>query len=263
MKTIRFNAMAGLLMAILFSGKVYAQTGDACNYPDILSGKTFRPGTPIYSPGWEPSTNYTHTWENGKLSLYLGDETFDAWQSQFFLSISPVVSLIPGEAYCISFDIESNVDLPRVFLKFYKKGNNERFIELAGRAVRKGRQNVSGTYINEGNTTVTEIDELLFDFGYNPAGASIVISNITIRGKKDPTDNEPLPKNEIHVFPNPVKDKLHLSGLSLTAGRIKILNISGQVCLDILPNKEFDVSSLRPGIYFVMAENKVFKIIKQ
>jgi hypothetical protein len=255
--------MAGILTALLISGNVYAQTGNVCSYPDILSGKTFRPETPVYSPRWESSTNYTCTWKNEKLSLYLGDETFDAWQSQFFLSISPVVSLIPGEAYCISFDIESNVDLPRVFLKFYKKGDNDRFIELAGRAVRKDKQTVFGIYANEGNTTVTEIDELLFDFGYNPAGASIVISNIAIRGKQDLTDNESLPENEIRVFPNPVKNKLHLSGLSLTAGRVKILNISGQVCLDILPNKEFDVSTLQSGIYFVMAEGKVFKIIKQ
>jgi hypothetical protein len=263
MKTIKLNVLTGLFTIILFAGNVYAQTGEICDYPNLLSGKTFNPGAPYYAPGWNPSENYTCIWKDGALSLYLGDATLDVWQAQFFLSISPVVTLIPDESYCISFDIETNVDLPRVFIKCYKDGDDNRFIELPGRVVGTGKQTVSGIYFNSGNTTVTEINKLLFDFGYNPAGASIVISNIAIRGNDPTTNNDNIPGNEIRVFPNPVKDKLHIHGLEHTSSEIKILDLSGQVCLEVVPAKEIDLSSLRQGLYFVVAGSKTFKIIKQ
>jgi hypothetical protein len=263
MKTIQLNVLTGLFIVILFAGNVSAQTRDICDYPNLLSGKTFRSDVPVYTPDWKSSGNYSCTWENDILSLYLGDETFDAWQAQFFLSISPVVTLIPDESYCISFDIETNIDLPRVFIKFYKDGNDDQFIELAGRIIKKGKQTVSGIYVNSGNTTVTEINKLLFDFGYNPAGVSIVISNIALRGNNNITNNDNIPVNEIRVFPNPVKDKLYIHGLGDTSSRIKVLDISGQVCLDAVPDKEIDISTLRQGAYFVVAGGRIFKIIKQ
>ena len=263
MKPIKCNVIFGIIFILPFAAaiEIYPQTGNPCDYRNILSDKTIRLDSVYYAPAWEVSNNYTCTFQNNALSLSLGDETYDAWQAQFFLSFSPPDQLIAGDSYCISFDIETTIDLPRVLIKIYRDGNNERFIEVASTSIKKGKQTVSGTYINEGDTRLYEFNCILFDLGYNPAGASIVISNIAIRGRSA-TSNRQIPENEIRIYPNPIKDKLFIHGLQHRA-RIKIINACGMVCIDTESEQEIDVTDLPPGMYFVTIEDKTFKIIKQ
>jgi len=264
MRTIRCNVIFGIIFVLLFAKtvEIYPQTGNPCDYPNILSGKTFRLGEVKYKPGWEDSNNYTCTFQDGALRLYLGDATSLIWQAQFFLSFSPYDQLYANDRYCLSFDIETNVDLPRVLIKFFKDGNDERFVEMAKTSIKKGKQTVSGIYINEGPARLYEFNRILFDLGYNPAGASIVISNIAIRGRSVISGNRQIPETDITVYPNPVNDKLIINNLPHRT-RIKIINAYGIVCLDTESEKEIDVTGLAPGMYLVTAADKTFKIFKQ
>ena len=262
MKTKRLFILLGYFIVSLFIGKTFAQGGEICSYSNILSDRTFSLGEVIYSPDWISSSKYTSTLNNGVLSLSLRDKTTDAWQAQFFLSVAPRVPLNIGNSYCISFDIETSIDLPRAFIKFFKEGNNERFIELLSSDIKKGKQNVSGIHVNSGATAVNEIDKFLFDFGYNPAGVSIIISNIEIRGLNIDATNDVVESDKVKISPNPVEDILYINGLTKEVV-VKVFDLSGRLCIDTISDNEVDASSLEQGAYFVVVGNTTFKMIKK
>ena len=76
--------------------------------------------------------------------------------------------------------------------------------------------------------------------------------------------NQPLSTQEIShrptaIYPNPVSDKLMVSGTDLSDNlRIKIFNLQGQLILNMEGNngkREFDLSKLSAGAYFVVVSN--------
>ena len=148
-----------------------------CNGNEILSGNNFQLGSVYYATGddWISSSNYTANFEDDKLTLHLGDATNYDWQAQFPVTFDSQ-SLIPGKAYLLSFDIETNVDLPHVYMKMQAAADNDDFVDLPAQSVKAGKQTISGIAVN----TAGAFDEILFDFGGNPANADITISNITL-----------------------------------------------------------------------------------
>lgn len=78
-------------------------------------------------------------------------------------------------------------------------------------------------------------------------------------------------KLDVKVFPNPLKDKLHLEFEQNTViDKVSILNTLGQEVYKLLkpaPKQEIDVSYLPLGIYFIKVENKqgqgVAKLVKE
>lgn len=171
-----------------------------------------------------------------------------------------MVSLKTSEEYCISFDIETNVPLPQVLIKFFKEGNHNRYLEIKGTNISKGKQTISGTMYNTGSTSLVQIDKVLFDFGGNPANAEIIISNIAIRSNTSSTNNSSI--EGINVFPYPVKDVLYICGLENNT-RIRIIDMAGSVRIDQIVNDEINISKLTQGIYFVIIGEKSFKMIKR
>ncbi|MCL1943477.1 MAG: T9SS type A sorting domain-containing protein [Candidatus Azobacteroides sp.] len=161
-----------------------------CDGNDVLSGVSLSAGVLYYAPEWAASTNYTETWENGILTLHLGDATYESWQAQFPLACA-MQSLAAGTTYFLSFDIQTTKDLPRVYLKVQRDGDpyNDFYIDIPSLNVSAGTRTVSGIFENTGGTTITAFDKILFDFGGNPADVDIVISNITIcdNFKEQPT----------------------------------------------------------------------------
>ena len=69
--------------------------------------------------------------------------------------------------------------------------------------------------------------------------------------------NHPL---ENSVYPNPAKDKLYLP--ELTNQRIEVFDILGNVFDLTLKDNQLDISPLVPGIYFIHANNKTWRILK-
>lgn len=163
---------------VLLTGNVNAQ-GYQCDGNNVLSGIPIQQGDAYFAPGWKNSSNYTETWENGILTLQLKDATFEAWQAQFPLSVNPT-TLIANKVYFLSFDIETSVALPRVYMKVHKDKADDNYIDIPFVSIVAGKQTVSGIFNNTGGTTITEFNKILFDFGGNPANVDIVISNITI-----------------------------------------------------------------------------------
>ena len=162
------------LTTLLLVGNVCAQNYQ-CNGTDILSGVSFQTGTPYYAPNWGPSSNYTETETNGALTIHLGDATSADWQAQFPITCASQ-SLVSGKTYFLSFDIQTNVDLPRVYMKLQAAADDNHFVDLPVQSVSAGTTTISGITVN----TADAFDEILFDFGGNPANADIVISNITV-----------------------------------------------------------------------------------
>jgi hypothetical protein len=78
--------------------------------------------------------------------------------------------------------------------------------------------------------------------------------------------------NLLSVFPNPFKDKIHISfnGLNPIYYKVKIFDIQGKIQLstELNNNIEIDASELKPDIYFMFIENefnersKPIKIVK-
>ncbi|MCL1938532.1 MAG: hypothetical protein FWF52_09090 [Candidatus Azobacteroides sp.] len=166
------------LASILLAGNVNA-SGLQCEGSNILADAAIQLGTVYYAPGWNSSSNYTETWENNVLTLHLTDRTYEAWQAQFALNVAPT-NLVADKAYFLSFDIETNADLPRVYMKVHKNGDDDHYLDISSLSISAGKQTVSGVFENTGDIVLHAMDNILFDFGSNPENATIIISNITI-----------------------------------------------------------------------------------
>jgi hypothetical protein len=222
---------------------------------------SYTTGTPFYAPGWTASTNFTETWASNALTLQLNDATFEAWQAQFTLLSSPV-TLVAEKTYFLSFDIQTNVALPRVYMKVLKDEGNDNFLEIPATAVPVGTQTISAIFKNTGATTITEFNKILFDFGGNPANANIVISNISICDDIA-TGLSNAQANAISIYPNPVKNVLYINGLEGSA-TVQVVSLVGNVLINtVVDNGSIDVSKLPQGIYVVKINGQLFKVSKQ
>ena len=69
--------------------------------------------------------------------------------------------------------------------------------------------------------------------------------------------------NTIHVYPNPVKDILTVSGIGNRVSG-KVMNYLGEMVLEVnSPDGSIDVSSLPRGFYILKTDNGVARFIKQ
>ena len=64
----------------------------------------------------------------------------------------------------------------------------------------------------------------------------------------------------LQIFPNPVDDKLFIAPLSKIPEEVQIFDALGKMVLEVWNTNEIDVSSLRPGIFFVIIKDDGAKI---
>ena len=78
-------------------------------------------------------------------------------------------------------------------------------------------------------------------------------------------DTEIITINNIGIFPNPVTDKLFLTGNTNRVHEIEVYNLSGmKVKTEIFNGESIDVENLEPGYYFLKTnEGLIFKFVKQ
>lgn len=102
--------------------------------------------------------------------------------SMLFLSSSAYAGGIvidPTQSYTLSYTISTTTDLPRVYFKLFKTGDDNSFLEIPAQAIDAGTDIVkTNAMIPVGN--LTEITRLLFDFGGNPANSEIAITNVEL-----------------------------------------------------------------------------------
>jgi len=65
----------------------------------------------------------------------------------------------------------------------------------------------------------------------------------------------------VSVYPNPTHGLVYISGIAPTSA-ITITDISGKKIANYEARQEIDLSSLKQGVYFIIIDNKVFKIMK-
>lgn len=83
----------------------------------------------------------------------------------------------------------------------------------------------------------------------------------------DVNEGEPLAVtdgNEIRIYPNPVTDKVFVSGLKNKA-EYKISNVSGKILREgfLVPDDGIELSGFSKGIYFLVINSKVLRIQKE
>ncbi|NCC99203.1 MAG: T9SS type A sorting domain-containing protein [Bacteroidia bacterium] len=110
--------------------------------------------------------------------------------SMLFLSSSVYAGglvIDPTQSYTLSYTISNTTDLPRVYFKLFKTGQNENYLEVPAEAIPTGADVVkTNTMLPQGD--LTEITTILFDFGGNPANSEIAITNVALF-KEGETEN--------------------------------------------------------------------------
>jgi len=66
----------------------------------------------------------------------------------------------------------------------------------------------------------------------------------------------------ISIYPNPVKDKLYIQGLSNTS-KVSIYNVLGKLVLSETTKSEIDVDNLQSGIYIIKIVDEQKEIIRK
>ena len=104
-------------------------------------------------------------------------------------------------------------------------------------------------------------------------GGNVAPESFASTSKNDNTDNSITEKSisNIHIYPNPVKDVLHIQGLRESSPQtITITDLSGIVFQKATvtgTEYSFNLSMLKPGLYsvniFKDGELKTFKFLKQ
>lgn len=104
-----------------------------------------------------------------------------------------------------------------------------------------------------------------------PVSDSILIHYEDMRGKELGTNRVPISIDqtvanneigavELSIYPNPAKDKLYLP--NLTNDGVEVFDILGNEYKLNLNVDYLDISSLIPGMYFIKADNKTWRILK-
>lgn len=124
--------------------------------------------------------------------------------SMLFLSSSAYAGGIvidPTQSYTLSYTISTTTDLPRVYFKLFKTGDDHSFLEIPAQAIDAGTDIVkTNAMIPVGN--LTEITRLLFDFGGNPANSGIVITGVELykTGESENLFTDIIPGQKIEDF---------------------------------------------------------------
>lgn len=71
--------------------------------------------------------------------------------------------------------------------------------------------------------------------------------------------------SKFHVYPNPAKDKISISGINNYPVNVEVLNIKGQVVLTFnkLSANEINLSGLSQGMYFIHIQNNDFDVTRK
>jgi hypothetical protein len=212
-------------------------------------------GAPYFAPGWTPSNDYTVTLIDDTIRLHLGAATAGDWQAQFRFFPTEKIINKQGGLYDIAFKVETNKSTP-VYVKWFEFDDNS-FVEFARETVESVK-----TYSREGTTLNSNIFQILFDFGGNPANTDITITGISICGEEGiELGIKPINENTLVVYPNPTTDMLYISNTS--AKEARIINILGSVINVPVQNGTINVAGLAQGIYFLNIDNQTVKFIKK
>lgn len=74
---------------------------------------------------------------------------------------------------------------------------------------------------------------------------------------------EPNQQLSVYAYPNPASDKLYIKNHKVAYGKIEIYDNAGHCYLSIFPKAEIDISDLPSGVYYVVLNGRMDKIVKE
>jgi len=94
-------------------------------------------------------------------------------------------------------------------------------------------------------------------FSFIVSGSRVLTANFEVATSVQPDSGE-----DIEIYPNPVKEILYLKAPDWVFIKVTVIDHSGKILIEA-HNRSIDLSNLKPGLYFVVVNGKVFRIIKQ
>jgi len=219
---------------------------------------TTKDGAPYFAPGWNPSTDYTATVSGNNFELHFGSATFENWQAQFRIFLDQLLPL-SDDTYSIVMNVEVSANTA-FYVKFFDNNDNI-FMELPRQTVNSGSVVELSAYDYVRPSGLTQIRQILFDFGPSPANLDIDITDIALCSSA-PTSVDNQNNTRFSVFPNPAERNVTISGLSAPA-MVTITDLMGKTVLQTQTSGNIDISNLNSGLYLLNIENQIFKIIKK
>lgn len=139
---------------------------------------TVEKGNAYFAAGdtWDPDGTYTYELKTGNvLEITMTDATTERWKAQFPITPTPALTIVPGESYKISVDVNSNTVTP-----FYLKAEVSEavFLEIPAKTTEIGDNHFE--YVMIAPAGLTTITNIIFALGGNPANTDVTISNISI-----------------------------------------------------------------------------------
>lgn len=227
---------------------------------NLLSGITLSMGVPYLASGdaWTESNNYTTSVQDNEINITIGDASTIQWQAQFPLTM-PAIPVTADKKYGITFDIETSKSVP-VYMKFMdasKSGDdkNNSFLDVALAIVEPGKKTL-GAYDITCPLELTQVSEILFDFGGNTAGTDIKITNIILCDQMRVITglNEISPIDGIFIYQ--ADDMIVINSVAQIQSAA-LFNINGQSLPVKLNGNSIDVSDLAKGIYILQVKDEI------
>ncbi len=100
--------------------------------------------------------------------------------------------------------------------------------------------------------------------GYIAHSLPFISALVRLKEEQGPISGIKKIKTKISIYPNPVRDKLTISGIT-TDYNARLINSKGQVILSqhVKNNNQLDLSNLSPGLYFLRLEGDMQELIGQ
>lgn len=185
---------AGINISIenfVLKNHIYDDGTELPDIPKVREPEWVDPGSPenlwnpanpeigfYYAPGWNQLPNPTCTVDGYSYSFDLPSATWEQWQAQMFIAGGPAFGT--AEAYDFKVELTSSTDIGKATVKFTEDGNDNNFFFAENVALTGG---VTTTFWVANLKAPADMAKtrFVFDFGGNPDGTSITISNIVIQ----------------------------------------------------------------------------------
>lgn len=164
------------------------------NSPDNLWSTAAWTNTFWYAPGWNQIADPVFTIDGNVYTIELPEATFETWQAQCAFN-TDIASPDADALYDFRIEFESNTDLPGVMVKLTQtdevdeEGNaikhDDNFFFADPVAVPADTKTTYWQAAVKAPKGAMHAMSLVLDFGGNPAGTTVTISNIVLQKHRD------------------------------------------------------------------------------
>lgn len=208
----------------------------------------------------QPQAKATFSRANGKATVSVTQASPDAWHVQLVKNDIP---LKKGSRYLVSFDASASPDATIVQYLGKASSPYNAYSGYKAYSLNKDAQSLSYSFV------MLDPDDpkarIVFDLASSVS--SIGISNFVVQ---EVLPNEVLtalePASALRVYPNPVKDVLHLSGIGLVE-RVSLYDLSGHelrtIALKDTEVLELSVADWPSGVYILKLDSPTESLVKR